>query len=178
MKPPTVLASETVFEGRRVTLRRDRLVSGSGHEFVREVVVHPGAAVVVPFLPDGRILFVRQYRHAVGQFLTELPAGTLEPSEDAAVCAARELEEETGWRAGKLAPLGTVYPSPGVLSEVMVLFEARDLSPGLLNRDPGTEEDMQTEALEPSQALARVRSGEIRDAKTVLSLFLALGGES
>jgi ADP-ribose pyrophosphatase len=169
MSRPEVTGGETLHVGRRVTLRRDRLVSGSGHEFVREVVEHPGAAVVVPVLPDGRIVFVRQYRHAVGEFLIELPAGTLEPGEDPAVCAARELEEETGWRAGKLEPLGIVYPSPGILSEVMSIYVATELTPGETKRDPGTEEDMELVTLAPEEA----RDAGIRDAKTLAGLWLA-----
>lgn len=165
-----VVSSETVYSGRRVNLRRDVLRDEAGAEYVREVVEHPGAAVIVPFLPDGRVVLVRQYRHAVGRSLLELPAGTLEPDEDPAECARRELEEETGWRAGKVLPLASVYSSPGILNEAMRFFVARDLVPGTADPDPG--EDIEVVLLPVAEALRRVRSGEIRDGKTVTGLLL------
>ncbi|MHC4862198.1 MAG: NUDIX domain-containing protein, partial [Planctomycetota bacterium] len=125
-----LLGSERAYEGRRVSIRRDRLRGPDGREYTREIVEHPGAAVVVPFLDDGRLLLVRQYRHPIERAILEAPAGTLEPGEDPAACASRELEEETGYRAGKLERLGTVYPSPGVLSEVMHVFCATELAAG------------------------------------------------
>lgn len=165
-----VVSSETVYSGRRVNVRRDVLRDESGAEFLREVVEHPGAAVVVPFLPDGRVVLVRQYRHAVGECLLELPAGTLEPGEDAADCARRELEEETGWRAGKVLPLASVYSSPGILNEAMRFFLARELEAGTADPDPG--EEIEVVPLTVAEALRRVRSGEIRDGKTVTGLLL------
>jgi ADP-ribose pyrophosphatase len=151
------------------------LEDAEGRELPRELVEHPGAAVVVPRLPDGSVVFVRQYRFAVDEVLLELPAGTLEDGEDPRTCAERELREETGYRAGKLTPLGIVYPSPGILSEVMNLFLAEELAPGDPDRDPG-ESDMSVVVLPAEEAVRRVRAGEIRDGKTVLGLGMALGG--
>ncbi|MCU0726025.1 MAG: NUDIX hydrolase [Planctomycetes bacterium] len=155
-------------------MRCDRLVDEAGREYVREVVEHPGAAVIAPRLPDGRIVFVRQYRHAVGRWLIELPAGTLEPGEDPMSCAARELSEETGYSAGKLSLLAVVYPSPGVLTEALHLFLASDLGPGAPHRDPG--EQMETHVMTREAALAMVRRGEIVDGKTILGVLLLDGG--
>jgi ADP-ribose pyrophosphatase len=169
-----ILHSERPFTGVRVNLRRDRLRDPAGREYVREVVEHPGAAVVVPLLPDGRVVLVRQYRYAVDAWLLELPAGTLEAGEDPRECAARELTEETGYRAGKIVPLGSVYPSPGVLTEEMHFFAARGLSPGECDRDPG--EQMEVRVLEPREVRRRIREGGIRDGKTIVGLHLALWG--
>ena len=162
--PDETVRSETVYAGRRISVRRDVLRGPDGREFVREVVEHPGAAVVVPVLSDGGFVLVRQFRHAVGEVLLELPAGTLR----------RELGEETGYRAGKLSCLATVYPSPGVLSEIMWIFLATDLTPGTPDRDPG--EEMELVRLSPEEARRLLSRGEIRDAKTMLGLGLALGG--
>jgi ADP-ribose pyrophosphatase len=167
---PRRIASERIYEGRRISLRKDTY-DDEGVEFVREIVEHPGAAVLVPFLTDDELVLVRQHRPAVGRTLLELPAGTLEPDEDPALCAARELEEETGYRAGKIEPLGFVYPSPGVLGEVMHFFRARDLRPGERRPDPG--EKIEVVRMSVGQALAGIRNGKITDGKTVVGLMLA-----
>jgi len=168
---PRRLSSERVYDGRRINLRRDTFVD-DGVEFVREIVEHPGAAVVVPFIEEDELVLVRQYRPAVDKTLLELPAGTLEPDEDPAVCAARELTEETGFRARKILPLGIVYPSPGVLSEVMHFFEARDLAPGESQPDPG--EKIEVVRMPVQELLAGIRNGEVTDGKTVIGVMLAL----
>jgi len=169
-----LLGSERVFEGARIRVRRDRLRDASGRDFTREVVEHPGAAVVIPLLDDGRVVLIRQYRHALGDHLLEAPAGTLEPGEDPAICATRELAEETGYRAGKVEPLATVYSSPGVMTEKMYLYVARELEAGEPDLDPG--EEIEVVLLDADAALRSARSGEIRDAKTALGLLLALSG--
>jgi ADP-ribose pyrophosphatase len=160
-----------VFDGRRIRVRRD-VYEDAGVEFVREIVEHPGAAVIVPFTADDEVILVRQFRHAIGKTLLELPAGTLEPGEDPEVCAARELMEETGFRAGKIAPLGIVYPSPGVLGEVMHFFAARDLVPCESRPDPG--ENIEVVRMPISEALKGIRSGAVNDGKTVIGLMKAL----
>ena len=98
----TFLTTERIYEGKIINLRRDMVRLPNGKEASREVVEHPGAVAIVPVLPDGRILLVRQFRHPVGQILLEIPAGKLDAGEDPDVCAVRELEEETGYRAGKI----------------------------------------------------------------------------
>jgi ADP-ribose pyrophosphatase len=113
---------------------------------------------------------VWNYRYPIAQRLLELPAGTLDPGESPETCAARELEEEIGYRAGKLTKLAEFYPSPGVLSECMHLFLAEDLQPSQQKLEPG--EDLQMEVLPLEEALDRVLRGEIRDGKTIVGLLL------
>src|SRR6202166_3371419 len=131
------LASRTVFAGRRIEVRVDRirLPGGAEHDF--EMIHHPGAAAIVPLLPSGEVLMLRQYRYATGACLLEVPAGTLEPGESAEQCAARELQEETGYRAGTLQPLGWIWTTPGFTDERIWLYLARDLAGGVqaLERD-------------------------------------------
>lgn len=171
--------SRTVFEGRllRVTVERVRLPDGT--EVEREVVRHPGAAAVLPlFTADPAedasrvsVLLIRQYRHAAGRELWEIPAGTLEPGEGARACAVRELEEEAGLRAGDVRPLGAVHTSPGFTDERVHLFLAVDPEPG--EPRPEAEETIRPERMPLSAALAMVEAGEVEDAKTVTALLLA-----
>ena len=168
---PRRKSSEVVFDGRRIRVRRD-VFEEDGVEFVREIVEHPGAAVIVPFPADDEVILVRQFRHAIGKSLLELPAGTLEPGEEPGICAARELREETGFSAGKISPLGIVYPSPGVLSEVMHFFEARDLVPCAVDLDPG--EKIEVVRMPVREVLAGIRSGMITDGKTLIGLMMTL----
>ncbi len=170
MRPETLLSSRRIHVGRVVSLRVDEVRLPGGGTARREVVDHPGAAVIVPLTDGGEILMVRQYRYAVGEFLLELPAGTLEPGEGPLACARRELAEEVGAAAAHWEPLAVLYPSPGVLTEVMHLFLARGLTEG---PPSGTEEEtLAVERLPLLEALERVRRGEIRDAKSVTGLLL------
>ncbi len=169
------LGSREMFRGRRIAVRVERLADAAGREYVREVVEHPGAAVVLPVLADGRLVLVRQYRHAVGRFLLEAPAGTLSPGEEPEACARRELAEETGYRAGTLRPLAVVCPSPGVLTERLHLFLAEGLTAGPPEREPG--EEMEVVVLPAGEVRGMARRGEIEDAKTLLCVLLAPGGE-
>ncbi len=175
MSRPRLIRSEAIYDGRRIRVRRDRLRGPDGREYTREVVEHPGSAVVVPLLADGRVVLVRQYRYVIDAEVLELPAGTLEPGEDPAACARRELEEETGYAAGKIDPLGFVYPSPGILDERMHFFLARDLVAGTPDREAG--EEMRNVLVPREALLRRIREGGIRDAKTVVGMHLAAGWE-
>src|SRR5690606_20871996 len=130
------VSSRRVMRGRVFSVRRDVVRLPDGRHVRREVVEHPGAVVVAPLLDDGRILFVRQYRYAAGRHLVELPAGTLEPGEDPAATAARELQEECGCRAGRLEPLGTFYSAPGFCTELLHAYAALDLVPAVAEPDP------------------------------------------
>jgi ADP-ribose pyrophosphatase len=170
MRPARVVRRHVIYEGRVVRVVREVLRTGRGR-MTRDVIRHPGAVVVLPVLAGGRIVLVRQYRHAVGCSLLELPAGTLDRGESPLVCARRELEEETGWRARRWRRLSQFYGAPGVLSELMHLFLARDLVPGQAQPDP--DEELQTVILTLRQALAQVRSGVIQDAKTIIGILLA-----
>src|ERR1700687_1223414 len=131
------LASRTVFAGRRIQVRVDhlRLPNGGEHDF--EMIHPPGAAAIVPLLGSGEVLMLRQYRYATGGWLLEIPAGTLEPGESPERCAARELQEETGYQAGALQPLGWIWTTPGFTDEKIWLYLATGLSGGrqALERD-------------------------------------------
>jgi ADP-ribose pyrophosphatase len=164
------MARQLVFHGRKFDLVLDTVLSPDGQPQVREIVLHRGAAVMLPILDDQRVILVWNYRYPIGQRLLELPAGTLEPGEAPDSCAARELEEEIGYRAGKLTKLAEFYPSPGVLSECMHLFLAEELQPAQQKLDPG--ESIELEILPFDEAVQSVMRGEIRDAKTIVGLLL------
>jgi ADP-ribose pyrophosphatase len=144
-------------------------ITPDGNRHLRDVVRHPGAVVILPLLDDGRVCFERNYRVAVDQTLIELPAGTLEPNEDPAETARRELIEETGYRAGRIEHLLTFCMSPGILDEQMYLYLARDLTPGPTALEAG--EDIQSLLCTWEEAMAMARRGDIRDAKTLVGLL-------
>ncbi len=157
-----------VFEGRKFRVESRQFgLAGSIH--AHDIIVHPGAAVVLPVLEDGRLLLIFHQRPAVGEELLELPAGTLEDGEDPAVCAARELSEETGYRAGRLQPLVTYYSSPGILTEKMHAFLATELTAGPTARESG--ELIRLAPMSHPQAMQAIRQGRIIDGKTVLTLL-------
>lgn len=174
------LWSRSVFDGRLLEVCVDGVEIPGGGRAEREVVRHPGASAVLPVFPaggDGRsepaVLLVEQYRYAAGRSLLEIPAGTLEPGEDACDCARRELREETGLRGGELRSLGALYTSPGFTDEVVHLFVATDAERG--EPSPEAGETLRCRELALSEALERAERGEIADAKTVCAL-LRLGG--
>ena len=161
--------AEVLLKTGRFTVIRREYATPDGCKHVRESVQHPGAVVVLPLLEDARVCLIRNYRHAVEQTLVELPAGTLEPNEDPIRTAARELEEETGYRAGAIEPLCQFFMSPGILNERMHVYLATGLTPGPSRLEPG-------EQIEPllvpwSEALAMAEDGRIQDAKTLVALF-------
>jgi ADP-ribose pyrophosphatase len=159
---------ELLVAGRfRVVRRRLRLADGS--ELIREIVQHPGAVVILPLLPDGRVCLIRNQRIAVCQLLVELPAGTLEPAEDPAIAAARELTEETGYRADHIEKFGEWLMSPGILNERMHIFVATGLRAGPTALEAG--EQIEPLIVDWSQALEMIRDGEIIDAKTVAAIL-------
>ncbi len=166
------------------TIKRDVLWEGSVGSFAVEevelpggprvelaVLHHPGAAAVVPCLDEDRILLLWQYRHAVGGYLWEVPAGKLDQNEDPEHCALRELEEETGYRAVHIERTGEIVPTPGFSDERIHLFLAWGLEPGVLAREPS--ERMELRELPLSEALDMVRTGAIVDAKSIVALQLA-----
>jgi len=124
------MARTIVHTGRIIQDALDELTHEDGRPYRRDVVLHPGAVVILPLLDGERVVLLRNYRHAVGGTLWEVPAGTLEPPEPPEACAVRELIEETGYRAKKWRKLAEFYPSPGILSERMYLFAAEELTPG------------------------------------------------
>ena len=158
-----------LFQGRRFRVERVVQTTPDGCEHVREVVRHPGAVVILPLLDDGRLCFVKNYRVAVNQTLIELPAGTLEPGEDPAAAAVRELAEETGYRAQRIEHLLTFCMSPGILDERMHLYLAENLEPGPTALEAG--EDIEPLLCTWQRSLEMAQRGEIRDAKTLVGLL-------
>ncbi len=148
---------------------RHRIPGPDGREHVKETVQHPGAVAILPLVDDDQVCLIRNFRMAVGRTLIELPAGTREPDEDAATTAARELVEETGYRAGRIEKLREFTMSPGILNERMHLFLARDLTPGKSALEPG--EQIETLVVNWDEAMRMAINGVIEDAKTLVGLF-------
>jgi ADP-ribose pyrophosphatase len=171
--PFELLRSESLLKGRAFAIRRDWMKAPDGRETKFDIIEHGGSVVIVPIDADGNLLFVRQYRHAAGQDLLELPAGTLDENEDPAVCAAREIREETGFAAGKLEKIGEFYLAPGYSTEFMVVYLARDLTHSPLEAD--ADEFLSLEKIPIQQALAMAMRGEMPDAKSLAALLLARG---
>lgn len=170
---PEVLSSETVFRGRIFDVSVARIREG-GVEYDREIVSHGGSVVVLPFFEDGTIAFVRQYRHAAGEYLLELPAGTIEPGEAPESAARRELLEEIGVRAAVIEKLTEFYVSPGFLSEIMHVYTAR----GLTAEGQRLEDDeiLTIERIPVGEAVATAVAGGFRDAKTIAGVLVFAAG--
>jgi len=165
------LATREVYKGRVVHLVVDEVVLPNGHQMALEVIHHPGAAAVVPFVTPDEILLVRQYRHAAGGFLLEVPAGKLDAGEPPEVCARRETEEEVGWTVGTLTALGPILTTPGFTDEVIHLFAAHDLRPSTAR--PGLDEVLSVVRMPLLDALEAIERGAISDAKSVCAILLA-----
>ncbi len=160
--------SRVLLSGAVFSVERREYPRPQGQPVVREVVVHPGAVTILPLLDDRRMVLIRNRRLAVGKELLELPAGTLEPDESPRECAHRELEEETGYRAGELAPLCEFYTTPGICTERMWVFVARNLTATRQNLQ-GAEE-ISVCVFDTDEVLRMLRSGEIEDGKTIAAL--------
>jgi ADP-ribose pyrophosphatase len=169
--PFEVLKSEVLMKGRAFCIRRDYLKTPDGRETKYDIIEHSGSVVIIPVDEKGNVLLVRQYRHATGGDLLELPAGTLDEDEDPEVCAAREIREETGMAAGKLTRLGDFYLAPGYSTEFMVVFLATGLSHDPLDADE--DEFLSLEAIPIAEAIQMAERGEIPDAKSLAALFMA-----
>ena len=165
----TTLNRRDIYNGRVVRLVADELQFDDGAEWTCELIVHPGAAAIVPVLPDGRLLLLHQFRHATGGTIWEFPAGTLDANEAPADCAARELIEETGYAAGTMTPLGEFYTAPGFCTERMFLFLATDLTPAAQNLDE--DERLEVHPLSPEEVAAMVADGRIADAKSLVGWY-------
>lgn len=165
-----LLSSETIFKGSIFDLRVDTIREGEV-EYEREIVAHNGSAVIVPVFEDMTVALVRQYRHAAGKYLLEIPAGTLELGEDPRTGAIRELEEEIGVTAASVEKLCEFYISPGFLTEKMYVYLATGLTETSQKLD--ADEFIEIERLSFPKIFARIRSGEIEDAKTIAGVMLA-----
>ncbi|HYT19186.1 MAG TPA: NUDIX hydrolase [Candidatus Polarisedimenticolia bacterium] len=168
-KTAQVLSSTIIYKGPVFGLRRDEVIEPSGVRAMREVITHPGSVVVLPVLPDGRILLIRQYRHATRQYLWELVAGRMDPGETPKVAAARELIEETGHRAKRFRVFLDVFPTPGFLEERMFILLAEGLTAG--EADPEEDEKIISRAYTRKQLEEMIRSGKLRDAKSIAGIL-------
>ena len=158
-----------IYEGRVFGIRRDEVIEPTGVHATREVITHPGSVVVLPVLPDKRILLIRQYRYATRQFLWELVAGRIDNNETPQRGAARELIEETGYRAKKFRVFLDVFPTPGFLEERMYILLAEGLTPG--KAEPEEDERITCKAFTRKEAEQMIRRNTIRDAKSVAGLL-------
>lgn len=167
----TVLQQRKIYKGKVFDVHQEQVRFPNGHESSLDIIRHGGAVVILPVDRHNQIYFIRQYRHAVGEILLELPAGTLEPGEDPFICANRELREETGMSASNLEKIGEFYIAPGYSTEYLHIFLATDLQ-----HDPLTGDDdelITIELINVHEAYEIAAKGDIRDAKTLATLLLA-----
>lgn len=167
----TLLDSVPVFAGKIINLRLDSVQLPDGNKAKREVVEHPGAVAVVPILPDGSIVLVKQYRHPVGEVTWEIPAGKLESKEAPELCAYRELEEETGYRADTMRKLTAFFTTPGFTNELIHVYAAQGLRATSQNTD--ADEFIDALAVSRDEALRMIKSGEIKDGKSIIGILMA-----
>lgn len=169
-----LLKREKKYRGRIIDLTIDYVRYPSGNESIREIVEHPGGAVIVPLFENGDILLVRQYRHPFGKEVIELPAGKLDKGEDPLHCAQRELQEETGYASSQWKPVTAMLATPGFCDEILHIFTAKNISPSPQGRalEEG-EASLQLMRVPMSEAVAMIESHEIVDGKTIVGILLA-----
>ncbi|WP_455388423.1 NUDIX domain-containing protein [Petrachloros mirabilis] len=170
------MQSKNIYTGKIITLNIDTVTLPNGVTIDLEMVRHPGAAAIVPLKDDGTVVLIRQFRHAAGGFIFEIPAGKLHPGEDPKACAARELEEEIGYRAGSLELLSSIFTAPGFTDEVIHIYKATGMTTGHQQLD--RDEVLEVIEVPLQEALAMIQAGSIRDAKTMvglLSVFIGKG---
>jgi ADP-ribose pyrophosphatase len=163
------ISSETVYQGRMLHFKSDRIRLPDGKEGIREYIVHPGAVAVVPLLNKDEIVLERQHRYPLHQDFLEIPAGKLEVGEDPLRCAQRELLEETGYVAKSWKEMTTIHPCIGYSNERIIIFIAKDLHLEKAKLDEG--EFLEVMTVRISEALEWIQSGKITDPKTIISLF-------
>ncbi len=159
-------------QGRVFDITVENVTLSNGYTVDLEVIRHPGASAIVPLLDDNRVLMLKQYRHAVGQSIWEIPAGTFDGKEDPLVCAQRELTEETGYKAHHWDRLGAITPVPGYSDETIHLFLASNLSPASQQLDQ--DEILEVHPLPITQVVDMIKAGQIQDAKTIAAIFSTL----
>jgi ADP-ribose pyrophosphatase len=162
------LSRRRVYEGAAFKVAEVSLQTDDGRQVRRDVVEHPGAACVIPMLDEQTVLLVEQWRIGAKRGLWEIPAGTLGPGEDPMQCAARELQEETGYKAGNLEHLFVMFPSPGILDEKMHIFLATRLEKG--QAQPEDDEDIQVKAFSFKELRIQLKANNIKDGKTIAAL--------
>lgn len=161
-----------IYEGRKINLALQEVVTRDGATIEREVVLHPGAVAILAWVDRDHLCLLKSVRYAVGRTLVEVPAGTLDPGETPEQTALRELSEETGYRAGRIESLGAWWVSPGILDERMYLFACEDMTPGAPNLQP--DERLEPIIVHRDEALAMVADGRIDDAKSMLAILLGV----
>ena len=164
-----VIDKQVLYKGAKINLEVHHLQDDSGKRTQREIVVHRGAVVILPFFDDKTILLIRNRRYAIGQILLELPAGTLEHGESPMNCAGRELQEETGYLATRIKPLVNFYSSPGILTERMYAFAAFGLKKSSSALEEG--EEIEVFSVDFAEAVSMIRDGQIQDGKTIATLL-------
>jgi ADP-ribose pyrophosphatase len=160
--------TRNIFTGKVITLNIDTVTLPNGVTIDLEMVRHPGAAAVVPLKNSDTVVLVKQFRHAAGGFIYEIPAGKLHPGEDPKTCAAREMEEEIGYQAGKLDLLSSIFTAPGFTDEVIHIYKATGLTKGRQQLD--RDEVLEIVEVSLHEAIEMIRAGSIRDAKTMVGL--------
>jgi ADP-ribose pyrophosphatase len=168
--------TRNIFTGKVLTLNIDSVTLPNGVTIDLEIVRHPGAAAVVPLKDNETVVLIKQFRHAAGGFIYEIPAGKLHPGEDPKNCAARELEEEVGYHPGKLELLSSIFTAPGFTDEVIHIYRATELTRGRQNLD--RDEVLEVVEVPLQEAIEMMRVGKIRDAKTMVglqSVFISRG---
>ncbi len=162
------MQTKSIYTGIVINLNIDTVTLPNGLTVDLEVVRHPGAAAVVPLKDDGTVILIRQFRHAAGGFIYEIPAGKLYPGEDPRVCAARELEEEIGYCAGRLDLLSSIFTAPGFTDEVIHIYKATELTEGRQHLD--RDEVLEVIEMPLSEAIRMIETGAIRDAKSIVGM--------
>lgn len=160
---------EQLLKTRKFKVVRRLIDRGENEPVAKDLVIHPGSAVILPITDDGKVVMVRNFRWSINRELLELPSGTLELLEEPEACACRELEEETGYVAGILRPLCRFYTSPGVLTELMHVFIATELHPGEQNLSAG--EKIEVEIMDFEEINRGIRTSKIMDGKTLSTLL-------
>ncbi len=171
--------NRNIYKGRIVNLNLETVTLPNGATVELEVIHHPGAAAVVPMKDERAVILIRQYRHAVGGYIYEIPAGKLHPGEDPRECANRELEEEIGYKAETLEHVTSVYTTPGFTDEVIHIYKATQLQKG--KQDLGHDEVLEIAEFPLERTIAMIREGVIQDAKTIVglqSVYLQILGEN
>lgn len=164
------ISSKDIYQGNFLKYQVDEVVLPNGDKSVRDVVRHPGAVAILPILPDGRILFVRQYRYAIDKIIYELTAGKIDKGEEPLSCAKRELKEETGYSANNWLKMGSIFTVPGFCDEIIHVYKAEDLTPG--EQQPDEDEVIELVAFTETEAAEMVKAGIICDSKTLAGLYL------
>lgn len=156
------------FKKKKIFLITRKMTIPNGMKIEKDIILHPGAALIVPFLSADKVIILKQYRSTINKYLYEFPAGTLEPGEQPAACARREIMEEAGYRAGKLSKVGMIYPVPGYSDEIIYIYKAEKLS---VQKETGdADEVLEPVVMTRAQINKAFKAGKIVDGKTIAGL--------